>query len=156
VFGSIVQVNFELAPLLKGLRIGKATSAVVETLQVVVEPKGEIRRVREYVREVASDEYELPEDAETRDVNGVEGYVFSRQIQLPLSLHACIQSAMQKNIVAKHQLKFRVALHNPDGHLSEVSIEEFCWWGTLLTTPATSAPPNSHFHLREYAHQRAK
>lgn len=120
MFGSQVQVDFGLAPLLKGLRVGKIHSTLMETTHVLVELKGESNRTREYKREVASDDYELPEGMEMDVVDGAEGYVFSRHLQLPRSLSGCLQTVREKNVEVKHQLKFIIALHNPDGHLSEV------------------------------------
>ncbi|KAI5294029.1 hypothetical protein KEM52_004831 [Ascosphaera acerosa] len=48
------------------------------------------------------------------------GYCFSRTLQLPKTLSRCLQDCDTRGIKIKHKLKFRVQLHNPDGHTSEL------------------------------------
>ena len=48
-----------------------------------------------------------------------EGYRFSRYLELPKTLKSCLQDAEIHGIKVRHKLKFNVALHNPDGHVSE-------------------------------------
>ena len=120
VFGSQIPVEFKLTPLLKGLRIGRVFTEVVETCEVTVKWRSDPSRTRQYELQVATDEYELPEDAETEDVEGAEGYIFTRQLQLPRKMRHCLQTAEEKNMRVRHDIKFEIALHNPDGHVSEV------------------------------------
>ncbi|KAI5309175.1 hypothetical protein KEM55_003877 [Ascosphaera atra] len=54
---------------------------------------------------------------------------FTRVIELPKSLSKCMQDVDVKGIKIKHKLKFRVQLHNPDGHTSEVSKRLECGLG---------------------------
>ena len=49
-----------------------------------------------------------------------EGYQFSRYLELPKTLKSCVQDAEIHGIKIRHKLKFNVALHNPDGHISEL------------------------------------
>lgn len=52
-----------------------------------------------------------------------EGYQLSRYLSLPKSLTKCLQDTDTRGIRVRHKLKFRIQLHNPDGHVSEVSRE---------------------------------
>ena len=110
-------VDFSLVPLLKGLAIGKIVSELVESMVVVNHQN------REYHSErvVGEDAWQLPEGAEMEDVNGQEGYAFTRLISIPKSLKQCLQSVEERGIKVRHKLKFVIQLLNPDGHTSEVS-----------------------------------
>lgn len=69
-----------------------------------------------------ADEYELDEENNLEIIDEeAEGYRVSRDLHLPKSLTKCLQDADTKGIKIRHKLKFRVQLHNPDGHVSEVS-----------------------------------
>ena len=50
-------------------------------------------------------------------------YKFRSTLPLPRSLTKCRQS-IEKNewIRVKHQIHFEIILHNPDGHISQVSV----------------------------------
>ena len=88
---------------------------------MTVELKGEPPRKDRRDRKVSSDVYELPENAEIEDVDGQEGFKLHREIQVPKSLRKCVQTVEEMRIKIKHRLQFVLALHNPDGHTSEVS-----------------------------------
>lgn len=115
--GTNVAVNFSLVPLLKGLAIGKIVSELVESMDVVN------HQHREYHSErvVGEDAWQLPEDAEMEDVNGEEGYIFTRLISIPKNLKECVQTVEESGIKVRHKLRFVIQLLNPDGHISEVS-----------------------------------
>jgi hypothetical protein len=49
-----------------------------------------------------------------------EGYQFSRYLELPKTFKSCVQDAEIHGIKVRHKLKFNIALHNPDGHISEL------------------------------------
>ena len=66
------------------------------------------------------DIHHLPENAETEDIEGREGYVFSRRISIPQNLRRCVQTFDAPDIKVRHHLAFMVQLHNPDGHTSEI------------------------------------
>lgn len=74
---------------------------------------------RKLFRVVAQDVYTVPEEPDILDEQ-VEGYKFSRQIQLPKKLTKCLQDANTRGIKIRHKLKFNVLLHNPDKHTSEL------------------------------------
>ena len=115
--GTNVAVNFSLVPLLKGLAIGKVLSELVESMDVVNHQHREYRSERV----VGGDTWQLPEDAEMEDVNGQEGYTFTRLISIPKNLKECIQTVEENGIKVRHKLRFVIQLLNPDGHVSEVS-----------------------------------
>ncbi|KAI5304664.1 hypothetical protein KEM56_006160 [Ascosphaera pollenicola] len=52
--------------------------------------------------------------------DGMPGYCFTRVLELPKTLSKCMQDTDTRGIKIKHKLKFRVQLHNPDGHTSEL------------------------------------
>ena len=72
-------------------------------------------------RVVVGDKWRLPDDAETEDIEGQEGYKFTRLLLIPRSLRDCVQSVEATGIRVKHRLQFMIQLLNPDGHVSEVS-----------------------------------
>ncbi|KAK2797084.1 hypothetical protein FQN51_008856 [Onygenales sp. PD_10] len=123
IFGTSLTVDFRLIPLLKGLVIGTITSQFVETHDFVMNPDdAEIFQVsHKSTKVIVEDTYTLDADEQLEILNEeVEGYEFSRAIELPKSLSKCLQDADTKGIKIKHKLKFRIQLHNPDGHTSEL------------------------------------
>jgi len=120
IFGSNVQVDFKLIPLLKGLKIGKVTTELNERQEMNIRNTRIPARSRQMVRDVAKDEYRLSDDEETADIEGQEGYIFSRTVAVPQSLTKCVQTVDVLGIKVRHNLAFNVQLHNPDGHISEV------------------------------------
>lgn len=72
-------------------------------------------------RTIKTDDYELNEDEQLEILDEtVEGFQFARSLDLPQSLSRCLQDADVRGIKIRHKLKFRIQLHNPDGHTSEV------------------------------------
>lgn len=124
IFGTTVQVDFKLIPLLKGLKIGKITTELNERQEMTIKGPRSPRRCRETTRLIAKDEYRLPDDVEAENIGGQEGYVFSRALAIPQSLRKCLQSVDALGIKIRHSLNFNVQMHNPDGHVSEVSTSE--------------------------------
>lgn len=110
-----------MIPLLKGLKIGNVTSELVETQELTFGPSRQLRRFR-VSRSVVKDTWKLPDDTETEEIDGQDGYVFHRQLQIPKSLRHCVQSVDTMGIKVGHALNFNVQLHNPDAHVSEVRI----------------------------------
>ena len=108
--------------LLKGLRIGLVSTEVLETHEFTVESDSiASRRVHKDSKTLAKDAYQLDEEQESEILDEeVEGYRFSRYLELPKTLKKCLQDAEIHGIKIRHKLKFNVALHNPDGHVSEL------------------------------------
>ena len=121
IFGTSVEVDFRLVPLLKGLKIGKITTELNEKQDIKIRGTRNPSRNRQISRLIVKDEHRLPDDMETEDTEGQEGYVFSRSLRLPQSLKHCVQTVEALGIKVRHYLSFNIQMHNPDGHVSEVS-----------------------------------
>lgn len=119
VFGTAIKVVFKLIPLVKGLGIGEVATELVET-QVFSVPTSKPPERRVTGRVVLTDEWKLSEDMTTEDIDGQDGYLVHRLIQLPKSLKDCTQSANSIGIKTTHRLVFYLDLINPDGHVSKV------------------------------------
>ena len=125
IFGTNVQLDFKIIPLLKGLKIGKIECFLFERQDFEVEQEALSDKYYQVSRVVAEDVWELDEAVETEDIDGQDGYVFSRCLQLPKNLKDCVQSIDTHGIKVKHQIKFVVGLLNPPhpgGHKSEVRL----------------------------------
>lgn len=120
IFGTTVQVDFRLIPLLKGLTIGKITTELNERQEMIIKGPRTPKKSRQTTRIIVKDEHHLPNDVEAEDINGQEGFVFSRTLALPQSLKKCLQSVDALGIRIRHNLNFNVQMHNPDGHVSEL------------------------------------
>ena len=121
IFGSFISVDFKLVPLLKGLKIGKILTELVEKQELTINVPKCATKSHQMTRSIHRDEYRLPSDVEAEDIEGQEGFIFSRQIPVPQSLRRCVQTIDCLGIKIRHSLNFNVQLHNPDGHVSEVS-----------------------------------
>lgn len=124
IFGTNVHVEFKLIPLLKGLKFGKVVTELNEKQEISIRgPRAPIKS-RQVVRSIAKDEYRLPDNVESEDIEGQDGYTFSRAIRIPQNLKQCLQTVDALGIKIRHNLSFNVQMHNPDGHVSEVSDKE--------------------------------
>lgn len=121
IFGTLVEANFKIASLLKGLMIGEVTTLVIETHDVWIDPKFPERKKSTWTRRIAEDRYEIPQDEETRFVDGYDTLIFSRRLTLPKTLRKCLQTVDTKGIRIKHDLRFNIKLMNPEGHISQLT-----------------------------------
>ena len=123
IFGTNIQVDFKLIPLLKGLSIGRIEVELMEIHDMTTELLTSLNRSFHSERVVSKDVWTIPEETEAEEIEGTgqEGFVFSRYIAIPKSLKECLQTVEVVGIKIKHKLKFNLQLHNPDGHVSEVS-----------------------------------
>ncbi|KAJ5287474.1 HECT-type ubiquitin ligase-interacting protein creD [Penicillium angulare] len=121
-FGTSIRVDFKLIPLLKGLRIGQTSSQLIESHDLTLNPEDpdSIRNTYKITRTILSDEHELNDDSIEVIDEAAEGYQFTRYLDMPSSLTRCLQDTDTKGIKIRHKLKFRIQLHNPDGHISEL------------------------------------
>lgn len=124
-FGSFVQVDFKLVPLLKGLVIGNVTTQVKEEQELVVDPEWGVSAmsngITKHDRVIVSDMYKINPESDMQILDeAAEGFQFSRYLELPKSLNQCLQDCNAKGIKVRHKVKFNVQLHNPDGHISEL------------------------------------
>lgn len=123
IFGTTVRVDFKLIPLLKGLRIGKIKTVLNETRELNADaaaPGYHQRRRNSHA--VVEEVWTLPEDAVSDDIEGAEGYLFSRSLALPKTLRQCIQTVDCMGIKTRHSLMLNIQMHNPDSHVSEVNL----------------------------------
>jgi arrestin-related trafficking adapter 4/5/7 len=122
VLGTSVQVNFRLVSLLKGLRIGLVATEVIETREFTIEAEGSSsRKSRKDTKSIVRDTYRVDEGGDPEIIDEeAEGYRFSRYLELPKTLKTCLQDVDIYGIKIRHKLKFNIALHNPDGHISEL------------------------------------
>ena len=125
IFGTSVNVNFRLVPLLKGLRIGQITMQLIEITDIMTrastDPETQPRPHRSS-RVISTDYFEVDAEHGIQILDDViEGYNFSRSFDLPKSLSKCVQDISVQGLKIRHKLRFRVHLHNPDGHVSEAS-----------------------------------
>lgn len=126
VFGTSIRVDFKLIPLLKGLRIGQITSQLIESHDLTLNPEDpdSVRNTYKITRTILTDEHEVDEDNVEIIDEAAEGYQFTRYLDMPQTLTRCLQDTDTKGIKIRHKMKFRIQLHNPDGHVSEVSLRE--------------------------------
>jgi len=121
IFGTSINVNFELVPLLKGLKIGKISTDMFELQDFELDQISQINKYHRGQRLVVGDEWEMPDEWPAEEIDGMEGYRFVRSLKIPMNLRECIQDVEAKGIRIKHKLTFVVQLINPDSHVSEVS-----------------------------------
>ena len=124
-FGSFVQVDFKLIPLLKGLAIGNVSTQLKEEHEFVVDPEWGVNAmsngITKHDRVIVSDLYKINPEADEQILDeAAEGFQFSRYLELPKTLNQCLQDCNAKGIKVRHKVKFNVQLHNPDGHISEL------------------------------------
>ncbi|KAJ5984072.1 HECT-type ubiquitin ligase-interacting protein creD [Penicillium waksmanii] len=122
VFGTSIRVDFKLIPLLKGLRIGQTTSQLIESHDLTLNPEDSdsIRNTYKITRTIMTDEHELGDESLEIIDEVAEGYQFTRFLDMPQTLTRCLQDTDTKGIKIRHKMKFRIQLHNPDGHISEL------------------------------------
>lgn len=116
-------MDFKLIPLLKGLRIGSTCSQLIESHDLTLNPEDPdtVRNTYKITRTILTDNYEVDDDNIEIIDEAAEGYQFTRYLDMPSTLTRCLQDTDTKGIKIRHKLKFRIQLHNPDGHVSEVS-----------------------------------
>lgn len=143
-----------MIPLLKGLRIGQTTSQLIESHDLTLNPEDadSIRNTYKITRTILTDEYELQDDSLEIIDEAAEGYQFTRYLDMPQTLTRCLQDTDTKGIKVRHKMKFRIQLHNPDGHISEVGLKTSSrrvnWF--LTSYLAASDAPCLYLHLPSY------
>lgn len=126
VFGGKIPLEMRFTPLLKGLDMTDIYIQLQETQELFIQapktgaPVREFREEREVGRwhiAVSRQQHWCP----SLDEFGQEGWTVNGELDLPKKLKKCLQDANLHGIKIRHKLKIRVALSNPDGHISEVS-----------------------------------
>ena len=125
IFGSFLQVDFKLIPLLKGLVIGNISTQLKEEHEFVIDPEWGVTALNggqmKDDRIIAYDNHKLDPEKDAQILEeAAEGFHFSRYLELPKSLSKCLQDCNSKGIKVRHKIKFNIQLHNPDGHVSEL------------------------------------
>lgn len=125
IFGTVINIEMRFTSLLKGLRIGIIKCQLIESQEFVIPANSShTERIWKSTRDIESWSFELDEAQhyqEMLDDNGQDGYTLKEVMPLPKKLQRCVQDVDTHGIKIRHKVKFNIALHNPDGHISEVS-----------------------------------
>jgi hypothetical protein len=160
MFGTAINVEMRFTSLLKGLRIGTIKCQLIETQEFTNEgAKLLSERYFKHTRDVDSWSFEVNDEEHYQDVmndEGQDGYTLSERMPLPKNLSRCLQDVDVLGIKVRHKLKFNIALHNPDGHISEVRCNRLFKKKTLLTVIASSNSSRHDLHLSKYASYRRR
>ncbi|KAI9742999.1 MAG: hypothetical protein M1818_003294 [Claussenomyces sp. TS43310] len=124
IFGTQITVDMRFTSLLKGLRIGAIRCFLIESQEFSI-PGPAVHssdRVHKQSREVGHWTFEVKDEHyhDLLDDSGQDGYSLKQSLPLPKSLKHCMQDVETHGIKMRHKVKFNVALHNPDGHTSEL------------------------------------
>jgi hypothetical protein len=154
IFGTAIDVEMRFTSLLKGLRIGSIRCQLLESQEFTF-PGASANSERQFKhsREIDNWTFELNEEEHYRDVlndEGQDGYKLIEEMPLPKKLSRCLQDVDIHGIKIRHKVKFNIALHNPDGHVSEVRSAS-TGTKTVLTITASCNLASNNFHLSEYA-----
>lgn len=131
--GLICPVHFLLAPMLKGLRLGKITIKLVEYYlfsgqttrvghtndRVITETT--IPAPPEEAYEWTEEEAQQHADPDYHQRLSWDRWILEKTLTVPASLSKCTQDVtVAKNLKVRHKLLVVVALKNPNGHTSEL------------------------------------
>lgn len=119
IFGTSIRLDFKVIPLLKGLKIMTIEVNIIESHTFSFGTPQECRQHSMH-REAVFEKWDFPDDAETQDIDGQDGYIFHRTMELPKNLREIRQSVTSKGIKIRHRLQFNVRLKSADGIFSEV------------------------------------
>ncbi|KFY84612.1 hypothetical protein V500_09147 [Pseudogymnoascus sp. VKM F-4518 (FW-2643)] len=123
VFGTSIAVDMKFTSLLKGLRIGIIKCHLVEVQEFSIPGPAFSSKSHKKSRDIESWSFEIDEQESYRDMldeSGQGGFVVKEVLALPKSLKKCLQDCETHGIKIRHKVKFNIALHNPDGHTSEL------------------------------------
>ena len=125
IFGTSIDIEMRFTSLLKGLRIGSIKCQLVEAQEFSISSAStHSERYWKTQRDVDTWTFELNDDEHYHDIlneSGQDGYTLNEKMPLPKRLSKCLQDVDVHGIKIRHKVKFNIALHNPDGHVSEVS-----------------------------------
>lgn len=123
IFGTAIEVEMKFTSLLKGLRIGQIKCQLIEAQEFTI-PGATQHTERHYKsqRDIDTWTYELRDEnyQDLMNDDGQDGYTLTERMALPKTLKRCLQDVDVHGIKIRHKVKFNIALHNPDGHVSEV------------------------------------
>jgi len=152
IYGTSLITDIELTPLLDKLRIGRIRITLKEIKKVKTTPGPEFHPTEGWIgmwkseSNVAHHQMEIPSDCEDTDLElQLPCYKFKSRLDLPKSLKHCRQSVEHGEwIQIKHMILYEILLHNPDGHMSEVSVLRSLR-STLLTRDSSKHITRSNF-----------
>ncbi|KAF4629187.1 hypothetical protein G7Y89_g8957 [Cudoniella acicularis] len=122
IFGTAINIEMRFTSLLKGLRIGTIRCQLVESHEFTLPgATAHSERCYKHHRDVDTWTFELKDENyhDMLDDNGQDGYTLKEMMPLPKRLSRCLQDVDVHGIKIRHKVKFNIALHNPDGHISE-------------------------------------
>lgn len=126
VFGTQIKLKFTFTSLLKGLRIGTIRCTLVENQELSLpSATSQSERTWKNERSIQRWDFEMNEQNYHEvldDESGQDGYVFSESLPVPKTLRKILQDVDVHGIKVRHRVKFNIALHNPDSHISEVNL----------------------------------
>jgi len=154
IFGTAIDVEMKFTSLLKGLRIGQIKCQLLEVQEFTM-PAASQHMERHYKnqRDVDSWVFELGDDnyQDLMNDDGLDGYTLTERMPLPKTLKMCLQDVDVHGIKIRHKVKFNIALHNPDGHVSEVCFQ-FWHLETKADFPSFVQPFQSQFSFHQTCH----
>jgi hypothetical protein len=139
IFGTQIQTDIELTPLLAKLGIERIKFTLKEIRKIKTEPGPEYSAtLHKWVgmwkeeQDVFTDTMELPSACEDTDLDTqLPMFKFKATWKLPKSLAVCRQTVEDGDwIQIKHAAHYDILLRNPDGHLSEVCLVVQCSMST--------------------------
>jgi len=125
IFGTHIDVEMRFTSLLKGLEFGVIKCNLIETQEFTLMANTPMfERTYQQTRNIDSWEFRMTKDANYTEMmeSGQDGWLLKEKLPLPKSLSKCMQNVEITGIKIRHKVKFNIALLNPDGHTSEVSL----------------------------------
>lgn len=95
----------------------------MEVQEFSIPGPGFLSRSHKKSRDIESWSFELDDQESYHDMadeSAQGGFIMKEILPLPKSLMKCLQDCETHGIKIRHKVKFNIALHNPDGHTSEV------------------------------------
>ena len=123
VFGTSVTIDMSFTSLLKGLGIGIIRCILFESQEFTL-PGALTARGFKRLRTVDGWNFDMTDRGSHEDIpdgNGQGGYSLEVVVPLPKRLSKCVQDTDIRGIKIRHKVQVSLDLHNPDGHISEVS-----------------------------------
>jgi len=126
IFGTAINIEMRFTSLLKGLRIGIIKCQLIESQEfTLARTTAHSERYWKHRRDIDTWNFEMNEEEHYRDMlneSGQDGYTLNEMMLLPKRLSKCLPDVDVHGIKIRHKVKFNIALHNPDGHISEVCL----------------------------------
>ncbi|KAH8803809.1 carbon catabolite repression protein-like protein cred [Hyaloscypha sp. PMI_1271] len=124
IFGTAIDVEMRFTSLLKGLRIGNIKCQLIEAQEFTIAGStANSERFWKHQRDIRTWTFKLNDEDHYHDMlddSGQDGYTLHEKMPLPKKLSKCLQDVDVHGIKIRHKVKFNIALHNPDGHVSEL------------------------------------